>query len=248
MDNYSRVNQNECYKTYMLYNFNGTIKNIKDEYEIVTAYDYDNYGNLLSVKIYNDSISEETREIIVTTFTYDEEESLREYPKSVIENNIETKYNYNDLGLIVESIINNKQKTEYEYDPHIDKIIKISNVDIDNEDETLFNELLYDRYGRLKCLIDSTGTSYGFLYNATDTKNNQTVLFPYVTKTFVDKYGKVVYQENGVENSESLDKIEYEYQDAVLSNEETFTESRSAAEIKKIIDPYEETEYTFNYD
>ena len=270
----TRIEENKCSCIYEIYNANGTIKEKRDEYSVVTAYNYDNYGNLISVTTYNDNDEELTREVLSLIYNYGTiEERLREKPDSITHNGITHKVYYNEPDYSINYTTDDLSRTIYSYDDFKERVVSVNNISEIENKEVLNNSLSYDNYGRLRTITDLSNRTYGFIYNAFGemvkffenkkliqekkvsksedyeiisdliynkliTDSTEDKYEAYVTNTKVDKYGRIVCQEN------EASSVEFIYQDDL----EDFNESKSLGKVKKIVDPYENKIYEYIYD
>lgn len=231
-----------------------------DEYGIVTENEYDHYGNLMQIKMYNNENPE--KEIIKINYGYQEEdESQRENVISYTENGITTYYQYEEPQMFLSYTTKGNCTTEFTYD--LDKKItqiRYRNYPEGNVDSK--NNIKYDNKGRIKSFSDQSGRTYGMICNCFGEavkiyKNKNLILeteiieeknklnsiiykqyleknHPQITTNYYDFYGKLFKTVNDEK------EIEYVYEYVGYSD--------NLSRVTRIKDPYEEKLYEYTYD
>ena len=270
-----RVEENKAAKIYEWQNADGSPRAKKNEYSIVTAYNYDNYGNLISTTVYNDN--NPNAESLVTKYDYkdDEEEYEREKPVSCTQNNVTKYFYYNEPHFTTKYTLEGNSKEDYEYDTYNENIIEIKNINNTDNSIEYKNTIKYDEYGRIKSVTDLSNRTYGFIYNIFGEplkyyENGNLILEKNVIKgnthdILIDKiYNNEQIVNNLIKNTayENITKIDpYGRIISQVNKENTnddgleikFTyqdvnESESVSKIKNILDPYENVTYNYIYD
>ena len=269
-----RVEESKSTKTYEWQNANGTPRAKKDEYSVVTAYYYDSYGNLTSTSVYNDDVI--NKEYLTTTYDYGTvEEKLRENPKSCIQNGVKKEFYYNEPHFTTNYTLEGNSKEKFTYDGYNEKITTVSNLNNSDSSVEYKNTLLYDEYGRIKCVRDLSNRTYGFIYNAFGEplkyfENGRLVLEKNVQKessydiivekiynneeVVNDKIINTAYEnETKIDNygkilSQTNKKNSVDSGTTVLFNYQSANESESVAKVTQIVDPYEKVTYDYIYD
>jgi len=261
-------------KIYNWTNYNGLPRANKDEYNIITHNYYDDYGNITSIKTFNEYSF--NNECLITNYNYKNTQILRELPSSITENGVTTLYTYDENDLTIESEETNELEKSYNYDLFKDYLAKTTYKYETNEESNTFK---IDLHGRLTQRTNENGLKYRFEYNLFGDpykyyENDILILKKEIQRninyfdisnadvivetkyginnfgitTIIDKYGKVKEIKN---NDKS---IKYYYQDdsnPYLPNEEhinNFNESSTVSKVTKIEDPYENDVYSYYYD
>ena len=234
---------------------NRTKKTI-DEYGVITKYFYDDFLNLEKIKTYNSK----DNEYLETIYKYDSTiPSLKERVISVTENGITKNYTYDDDFYNLKSETIGDVTKEYQYDDFNERVVKVTNKDSANT-LNFENNISYDKKGNVNGLSDDNITN-GYIYNALNEplkyyENKRLILekqiikendydtiteklynnnTSYISKTKIDKYGKVLEKEN--DNKKTV----FKYQDGI-------NECESLAQVSVISDPYTKQDYKFKYD
>ena len=166
-EEYGRIDKNNCSFTYEHKNINGMTIKSRDEYGVITLYDYDSYGNLNKVKKYNETDDDDDDdEKLITEYNYSVyNESLREMPISINKNGITTNFDYYEPEFLTNYTLFGNSKTEYEYDEYKEKVLSINNKNNDENVNLTKNTFKYDHYGNIISASDTNGRTYGFVYN-----------------------------------------------------------------------------------
>lgn len=231
-----------------------------DEYGIVTENEYDHYGNLMQIKMYNNENPE--KEIIKINYGYQEEdESQRENVISYTENGITTYYQYEEPQMFLSYTTKGNCTTEFTYDSD-KKITQIRYRNYPEGNVDSKNNIKYDNKGRIKSFSDQSGRTYGMICNCFGEavkiyKNKNLILeteiieeknklnsiiykqyleknHPQITTNYYDFYGKLFKTVNDEK------EIKYVYEDVGYSD--------NLSRVTRIKDPYEEKEYEYTYD
>ena len=231
-----------------------------DEYGIVTENEYDHYGNLMQIKMYNNENPE--KEIIKINYGYQEEdESQRENVISYTENGITTYYQYEEPQMFLSYTTKGNCTTEFTYDSD-KKITQIRYRNYPEGNVDSKNNIKYDNKGRIKSFSDQSGRTYGMICNCFGEavkiyKNKNLILeteiieeknklnsiiykqyleknHPQITTNYYDFYGKLFKTVNDEK------EIKYVYEDVGYSD--------NLSRVTRIKDPYEGKEYEYTYD
>jgi len=231
-----------------------------DEYGIVTENEYDHYGNLMQIKMYNNENPE--KEIIKINYGYQEEdESQRENVISYTENGITTYYQYEEPQMFLSYTTKGNCTTEFTYDSD-KKITQIRYRNYPEGNVDSKNNIKYDNKGRIKSFSDQSGRTYGMICNCFGEavkiyKNKNLILeteiieeknklnsiiykqyleknHPQITTNYYDFYGKLFKTVNDEK------EIKYVYEDVGYSD--------NLSRVARIKDPYEGKEYEYTYD
>lgn len=231
-----------------------------DEYGIVTENEYDHYGNLMQIKMYNNENPE--KEIIKINYGYQEEdESQRENVISYTENGITTYYQYEEPQMFLSYTTKGNCTTEFTYDSD-KKITQIRYRNYPEGNVDSKNNIKYDNKGRIKSFSDQSGRTYGMICNCFGEavkiyKNKNLILeteiieeknklnsiiykqyleknHPQITTNYYDFYGKLFKTVNDEK------EIEYVYEYVGYSD--------NLSRVTRIKDPYEEKLYEYTYD
>ncbi|MBS5852283.1 MAG: RHS repeat-associated core domain-containing protein [Staphylococcus sp.] len=231
-----------------------------DEYGIVTENEYDHYGNLMQIKMYNNENPE--KEIIKINYSYQEEdESQRENVIAYTENGITTYYQYEEPQMFLSYTTKGNCTTEFTYDSD-KKITQIRYRNYPEGNVDSKNNIKYDNKGRIKSFSDQSGRTYGMICNCFGEavkiyKNKNLILeteiieeknklnsiiykqyqeknHPQITTNYYDFYGKLFKTVNDEK------EIEYDYEHVSYSD--------NLSRVIRIKDPYEEKEYEYTYD
>ena len=280
--NQARIDKDKCSYTYEQKNIDGTDRATRDEYGIITSYQYDSYGNLEKIIVYNEKYASDKYEKLITEYDYaDISEILREKPTSCKQNGITTYFKYYEPEFLPFYTLNGDSRLEYEYDEYKEKVISVKNKNNEDYSEVANTTIKYDQFGNIISASDKNGRTFGFVYNvfgdplkyyensrllleknvekSTDYdvitekiynnekyNNGELVHTPYITKTTIDNYGRILSQKNyhdNIEDENHIDVVEFEYQSGT-----SYKESESVLKVNKIKDPYEKQTYTYIYD
>ncbi len=246
---------------YKWQNADGTFRASKNTDKVKTEYFYDNYGNIESIKTYNENYPND--ECIDTIYSYDDNIDIRyrENPISCTKNGITIKLNYNNDENHLNNTIKEERKTEYNYNDYNETIKNIKfKINVNNEivEE---NDISYTDNNSIKTIKNSSGTTYGFGYNIFGDqdkiyKNNTLVLEEvlvrglknskkinkiyqdqyknYTTTMLYDEYGNVISQEN----NGNISLFEYENNNL----------GKMIKRLIKVSDPYLNKNYSYLYD
>lgn len=163
---FGRINKDECSYIYEQKNIDGSDRKKRDEYGIVTSYEYDSYGNVDKITIYNEEKSGDKYEKLITEYSYStSDESLREKPTSCKQNEIITYFSYSEPEFLPSYTLNGDSKVEYEYDEYKEKVLSVKNKNNNDNVNVAKNTFKYDHYGNLISASDLNGRTFGYIYN-----------------------------------------------------------------------------------
>ena len=219
-----RINKSECSYIYEQKNIDGSDRKKRDEYGIVTSYEYDTYGNLDKIIIYNEDKSRDNDEKLVTEYNYStNDESLREKPVSCKQNEIITYFSYSEPEFLPNYTLNGDSKVEYEYDEYKEKVLSVKNKNNNNSVDVAKNTFKYDQYGNIISASDLNGRTFGYTYN----------VFGEILKYYEN--GKLLLEKEVEKNSDYDAITEKIYNNQKLVDNELVN---TAYETKTIIDNY----------
>lgn len=252
--------ENKVFKNVTIVDVCGLTMQTEEDSNIITKYEYDNYGNLLKIekKSKNDS-----NEVLTQEYTYSEEESLRENVSSVKDNDITFLYSYDESSNLILKMSNNKSEQTYEYDRYLENVKKINFIDKVDNLTKWFNELSYYKDGNIRKVESKDGICHSFennpyqkidkvyrnklVYESKINEENQEIVLeekvyqredePIITTTKYDKYQRLVEVDN------NGDKVIYEYETPAA-----YDKSPYATRLVKVNDPYTEKEHYYIYD
>ncbi len=252
-----RLNEENASIVYNLQNQDGTTRASKSTNKVIKENIYDKYGNIESIKIYNE---DDNSEVIDTIYEYLEEPKLREMPSSIIQSGVKTVIDVDLKNNALNFIEKGNKKAIYSYDDFKENLENIEFIDKEIEQTVSKNDIVYSDFGFIKIMKSSDGIKYGFNYDIFNEiekvyRNKELIIAgetnrslrenvdvtkiykednePIETITLYDEYGNVISEEcNGK-------KIEYSY--------EVNPESLSLKRLVQVNDPYINNVYNISY-